>query len=129
LRTAEHLVQRPHQVDGRRPCPAKARIGCFKRLVGCIFAQRQAHAIGRGCADQRCAAHLHHLDGARSILNGFQRDDLELVRQPRLVDDVDPPAVFIQPDRAVMFAFDFHPVPTFPEASFTRLRSPPAGAP
>jgi hypothetical protein len=37
--TAEHLVQRPHQVDGRGPCPAQARVGRFKRLVGCIFAQ------------------------------------------------------------------------------------------
>jgi hypothetical protein len=140
--TAEHFIERPHQVDGRGPGPAQAGVSRFQCFVRGIFAQGEAHAIGRGRADQGCAAYLHHLYGAGGVFKRFQRDDLELVRQPGLVDDVDPPAVRVQPDRAVMGAVDFHslaffwrllaggkPVPTFPEASLTRLRSLPAGAP
>ena len=87
---------------------AQVCVGGFQRYVGGILAQGKTDAIGGCGADQRCATHLHHLDGAGGIFQRFQRHDLELVRQPGLVDDVDAPAVLIQPDRTVVDAFDFH---------------------
>src|SRR5262249_2474588 len=53
-------------------------------------------------------AHLHGLDGARRILERLQPHDPELMRQQRLVDDVDRAPVAGQPDGAVGNAVDLH---------------------
>ena len=57
--------------------------------VARILAQRQRHAVGRGHADQRRAAHDHVADRGGGILDRAQRAQFERERQPRLVDDRD----------------------------------------
>src|SRR6185312_8336068 len=59
-------------------------------------------------ADERRAPHLHGLDGARRVLERLQSYDPEIVRQQRLVDDVDRPPVAGQPDGTVGNAVDLH---------------------
>ena len=71
-------------------------------------AYRHGEAVGGGGADQRRAAHLHREDRARGLLHRPQRDDDERMRQPRLVDDLDRPAVVREPDGAGGLAVDFH---------------------
>ena len=106
-----HLVERPAQVDGGGALPGQMGDGAVEALVGGVRAQRQAHAIGGRDADQRRAAHLHGEDGPGGVIERLERDDDELVRQPRLVDDVDRPAVVREPDRAIGFAVDVHELP------------------
>jgi hypothetical protein len=103
-----HLVERPAQVDGGRTLRRQQLDGGVERLVRGVRAQGQAHAVGGGGTDQRSSAHLHGLDGAGSVFERLERDDLQLVRQPGLVDDLDGPAVFRQPDRAIGLALDVH---------------------
>ena len=103
-----HLVERPFQIDGGRAGGDQRGIGALQRLVGGIVAQRQPHAVGRGGADQRRAAHLHGLDGPRGVFQRRKLRDDEAMRQLRLVDDADALAVAFQPDAAGVFAVDFH---------------------
>ena len=46
--------------------------GLNARGVGGILAQRERDAVGCDRADQRRAAHLHGLDRARSVRDGFE---------------------------------------------------------
>ena len=63
-----HLVQRPAQIDRRRPCRQQHLCGPVQRLVGCIRTQRQPKPIGRRRPDQRGPAHLHGDDRPRRII-------------------------------------------------------------
>ena len=65
--------------------------------------------MGRAHADQRRAAHLHRLDADRRVLDRRPADERQLVRQPRLVDDLDRVAVGREPDRPHRHAVDQHP--------------------
>ena len=105
-----HLLQRPAQVDGRRALLRRDGDGAVERLVGGILAQRQGDAIGGRGADQRRAAHLHGQDGARRVLQPSSATTVtKLVRQPRLVDDLDrPPSAPTQIVRCL--AVDLHVV-------------------
>ena len=105
--TVAHVVQRPAQVDSRRPgCPQPVA-GGFERLVRGIAAQGQAQAIGRRRPDQWRPAHPHDRDGLRGILKRMQRPGRELEGQQGLVDDRDR-AAGIEPDRAVGRAVNAH---------------------
>ena len=100
LHGAAHLLQRPAQVDRGRALLGQEFDGAIDGLVGGVLPDRHGEAVGGGGADQRRAAHLHREDRARGLLARPQRDDDELVRQPRLVDDLDRPAVVREPDGA-----------------------------
>ena len=105
---AQHLLQRPAQVDGGGALRGQQRDGAVDGLVGGVRAQRQANAVGGRGADQRRAAHLHGLNRARRVLDRLERRDRQLVRQLRLVDDLHRPAVRGEPDRAIGLAVDVH---------------------
>ena len=102
------FVERPFQIDGGRPRRRKRRTGALQVFVGGVLAQRQPHAVGRGRPDQRRAAHLHRFDGVRGIGERLEPRGGEAMRQQRLVDDADAFPVALQPDRAHVFAVDFH---------------------
>ncbi len=69
----------------------------FEGGVGSARGKRKRHAVSRGRADARGAAHLHGADRVRRVVHRPQTDDLEGVRQLGLVDDEDLALLF--PDR------------------------------
>ena len=102
------IVERPLEIDRRRPGLGQGFIGPVHGLVGGVGAQPQAQAIGRRGADQRGAAHQHGADRVGRLGDRGQAGDDELVRQAGLVDDMDRPAILGQPDGAIGDAVDFH---------------------
>ena len=82
-------VQRPAQVDRGRPSRGKLLVRGVERRVARILAHGEREPIGRRRADQRRPAHPHVADRDRRFVDAAQRRDLELMRQPALVDDVD----------------------------------------
>ena len=106
-----HLIERPFQVDRRRPRRDQRFVGTIQRGIRTVGPHRQRHAIGRGRADQRRAAHQHRADRvSRGIAVRQPRHD-KVVRQFPLVDRADRPAVRLEPDTAKMLAVDLHDVP------------------
>ena len=103
-----HLVERPAEIDGGRARGGERLAGAVERLVGLIVAKSEADAVGSGRTDQRRAAHLHGRDRPRRVVERLERHRLEPERQLGLVDDLDRPAVRIEPDGAVMLAVDVH---------------------
>ena len=101
-------VQSPAQVDRRRPRRGKLFVRGVERRVARILAHGEREPIGRRRADQRRPAHPHVADRDRRLVDAAQRRDLELMRQPALIDDVDARAVFVEPDRAIRTSIDFH---------------------
>ena len=63
----------------------------------------------RAHPDERCAAHLHRLDADGGVLDRRPADHRQLVRQPRLVDDLDAATVGREPDRPHRHPVDQHP--------------------
>src|SRR5208283_1133636 len=106
-----HLLERPFQIDRRRPRGDQRGVGALQRFVGGVLAQRQTHAIGRGRADQRRAADHHGADGMRGILQRLKSGRGEAMRQRRLIDHADRPAVRLDPDAAHGLAVDLHEQP------------------
>ncbi len=102
-----HLIERPFQVDRRRPRRQQRAVSGFERFVGGILAQRQHHAISRDRADERRAAHQHRGDRMRGIVTRRQSHGAEIMRQHGLVDDADR-AIGLDPDAAHRFAIDLH---------------------
>src|SRR5262249_43065902 len=102
------LVERPAQVDRGRAGGEQRRVGALERGVGGIGAQRERHAVGGGCTDQRRAAHLHGGDRAHGVVDRRQPHCGETVWRRRLVDDANGHPVGLEPDRAHGLAVDFH---------------------
>ena len=82
-------VQSPAQVDRGRPRRRELVVCGVERGVARILAHGERQPIGRGRADQRRPAHPHVADRGRRFGDIAQRRDLELMRQPALIDDVD----------------------------------------
>ena len=82
-------VERPAQIDRRRPGGEQQCVRRRKSARRRIGAQRQRKAVGRGRADQRRATHLHRPDGVRSIGCGGELDGRTGLRQARLIEDLD----------------------------------------
>ena len=101
-------VQSPAQVDRRRPRRCKLFMRGVERGVARILAHGEREPISRGRADQGRPAHPHVANGGRRFVNVAQRRDLELVRQPALIDDVDARAVLVEPDRAIRTPIHLH---------------------
>ena len=101
-------IQRPAQVDRGRPRRGKLLVRGVERRVARILAHGEREPIGRRRADQRRPAHPHVADRGRRFVDAAQRRDLELMRQPALVDDVDARAVFVEPDRAIRASVNLH---------------------
>ena len=101
LRTAaDHLVERPAQIDRGRPRRGEHGAGALEIFVGGVGAQREAQAVGRRRPDQRRAAHLHATDRVRGLVKRREPQGREAVRQHGLIDDADRPAVRLEPDAA-----------------------------
>ena len=97
--------------------------GLVEGGVAGIARHGNGHAIGGGDADQRRAPHPHVADGGGDIIDGLQRDDAELMRQPALVDDIDGAAIGVEPDGVVMAGADFHVTISFSSRSASLLTS------
>ena len=82
-------VQSPAQVDRCRPSRGKLVVRGVERGVARILAHGEREPIGRRRADQRRSAHPHVADRRRRLGDAAQRRDLELMRKPALVDDID----------------------------------------
>src|SRR5262249_28873299 len=106
-----HFVERPFEVDGGRTSRQEPRIGAFERLVGRIGAQRQTDSICGGGADQGLAAHLHGGDCPLGIGEARKPRGDKAMRQLRLIDNADRPAVRFEPDGAGVFAVRLHGPP------------------
>src|SRR5262249_8030103 len=103
-----HLVERPFQVDRSRARLHQHLIGAIEIGFGAVVAHGKRHAISRGGANQRRAAHQH---GANRFACGFRIrdfDDDEFMRQAALVDRAHRETVGLEPDAAEMFAVDLH---------------------
>ncbi len=73
-----------------------------------VLSQSQGHAVRRGGADEGRAPHHHVGDGPHRVLQRVQSRQAELVRQQRLVDDLDRDTVGVQTDGAMGDASDVH---------------------
>src|SRR5262249_18463667 len=104
----DDLVERPAQIDRGRPGREQCRMGALDAIVRGVLAQREAHAVGGGRADQRPAADHHGGDRSRPARGRPEAPGLEAMRQPGLVDHADRPSVRLEPDRAPGFAVDLH---------------------
>ena len=82
-------IQRPAQVDRGRPSRGKFLMRGVERRVAWILVHREREPVGRRRADQRRSAHPHVADRGRRLGDAAQRRDLELMRKPALVDDID----------------------------------------
>ena len=102
------IVERPAQVDRRGPRFHQHGVGAGEHRVGGIGRHGQRHAVARGGADQRRAAHDHRADRALGILQRPQVADDELMGQQRLVDRLHRRAVGAEPDGAIGLAVYFH---------------------
>ena len=110
-RLGQHPAQfldRPAQIDRGRPGRGQAFGGMLDAAVGGILGHGQRHAVGRGGADQRSAAHLHIADRPCRVIELCEAADHQLMRQKPLVDDLHRPPVIRQPDRAHRPAGDVH---------------------
>ena len=107
----QHPVERPTQVHRRRPRrPEQRRVALQRRRRG-ILAQRQAQSVGRHRPDQRRATHLHRPDCVRRRRHIGEAQQLDLPRQPGLVEDAHRPAILlIHPDAAIGRAVDLHEI-------------------
>ena len=103
-----HLIERPTEIDRGRTRGGKDRASPLQRLVGRVAAERERHPVSGGRPDQGRPPHLHGRDGARRVLQGAQGRGREHMWQFGLVDDLDRPAVVIEPDGAVRLAVDVH---------------------
>ncbi len=90
----------------------------FQPCAGLIRTQRQTEPVSRGRADQRSAPDLHRFDRVRSVFQRRQCNDGELVGKLRLIDDIDGPAIFIDPNRTIRLAVDLHS-PLLPSSTDT----------
>ncbi len=106
VRTA--AVERPTQVDGRRPGLVEKLPGRVQMRIGRVDLCGQCHTVGSGCTNERRAAHAHLNDGVGEVLKCVDLLDAEFVRQPALIDDLQGSLVVIPPERAVMSAVDLH---------------------
>ncbi len=120
-----HLVERPFQIDRGRARGEQRRVSAIQRLVGGVGAQRKADPVGRGRADQRRAADHHGADRMRRLVERGEARGDETMRQRRLIDHADRPAVRLEPDAAHGFAVDFHAVDL---ADFSGLSMPNGAA-
>ena len=103
-----HAVQPPAQIDRRRPRRCKKPVRALEVLIARIGPHGERHSIGARRPDQRRAAHQHVANGALGILHARQHRGAERMRQLRLVDDADGPAIRLDPDRAIGNAADLH---------------------
>ncbi len=117
-------VQSPAQVDRGRPRGGKLLVCGGERRVARILAHGEREPIGRGRADQRRPAHPHVADRDRRFVNVAQRRDLERMRQPALIDDVDAHTVFVEPDRPVRASVHLHEIVLLIPASVIRSGLP-----
>ena len=106
---AQHVVQRPAQVDRGRPGREQRSLRRAQRRVGRIGSASAAPCRRR----RRRRSAAHRAPTCRGSRSPCRRRvsiviDPEFVRQPALVDDVDGAAVGIGPDRAVVAIADFH---------------------
>ena len=101
-----HPLQRPAQIDRRRPGLAQHR-RYGMQLPRCR-AHGQRQAIGRHRADQRRAAHLHGANGMRRLLGRLQTKLLDPPGQHGLVENPHAPAIGIEPDAAIGLTVDLH---------------------
>ena len=92
-----HRFEREAQVHGGRARGQQLGAGRGERSVARVVQGLEPDAVGRGDADQRCAAHLHG-GCVRGIGEGGEPLRDEGVRQLRLVDDLDRAAVVARPD-------------------------------
>jgi len=80
----------------------------FHASVRGIVAHRKAKTVGGGRADQRRAAYLHVANRVAGLLQSAKVLDYEGVGQVGLIDDIDRPAVRVDPDAAIGDAVDIH---------------------
>ena len=112
-----HLLERPAEIDRGGAGGGEDLASPLQRFIRSVAPERERHAVGGGRPDQRRASDLHGGDGARRILQRAQRHGLEHMRQLGLIDDLDRPAVVIEPDGAVMLSVDVHLYPDFPTSN------------
>src|SRR5205085_7821178 len=103
-----HPADGPCEVHGRGPRPPQARGGLRDRGVRWVDRRGEREPVCGGHADQRRSTHAHRLDRSGDGLDRIQAEDLEGVRQPRLVDDAHAAARRLGPDAAVVLAGDSH---------------------
>ena len=108
LQVRAGAVERPAEVDGGRPGREQRGVRPVQSRVGRIGAQSEPETVGGRRADERSAAHEHGPDGVGGLVERGQAYVLELVRQPRLVNDADGLPVRVEPDRPLRFAVNIH---------------------
>ena len=81
-------------------------VGC--RLPFASFERTQCLVPALQRADQGRTADLHAFNGQGGVFQGLEAAQYEFMRQPRLVDDIDLSAVFVQPDGTVWGAVYIH---------------------
>ena len=102
---ALHLIQCPPQVDRGRARLRELGTGGVERDAR---AHRDRDTVRGGRTDQRRSPDVHVADRARDIRDAGQRQPLDRVRQPRLIDDHHRAAVAGELDRAAPNSFDVH---------------------
>jgi len=90
-----------------------------------VFTHRQGQPISSGCTDQWRTTNAHDADCFSGILHAAQCFNHELMWQAGLINNVCRPAIFIQPDRAVGRAVNFHLITIF--VSRNKIVAPVSG--
>ena len=101
-----HAIERPAQVDRRGARGVQQSVGAREVGVRRIGAQGEPQAIGRDGADERRAAHLHGGDGVCGVVLGTHGEGDEVVRELRLVEDMERGAVVGRPHGAIRLTVD-----------------------
>ena len=111
---APHDVERPAQIDRRRPRRQQPVVRGGKARIGRITVERNGQPIGAADADQRRAAHGQRADRLGNLVLAGEVAEGETVRQHRLVEHGDAALARLAEDRSVGASGDFH---------FAQLRS------